>query len=220
MRRLFVFRPEAAAQGTLAKAHALGLETVSIPLFDLQQVDWSPPDPADFDGLLLTSANAVKMAGDGLDRYRALPVHAVGEGTAIAARVAGLGVATVGDGGVDVLLSKVDPKARLLHLCGEEHRPLSVAVRSVTVIPIYRASEKAEVTGLDDLREHVAVVHSPRAARRLAQLIEPEHRSSICVVAISEAAAQAAGAGWEQVRAAPAPNDKDLLALCARLCET
>jgi uroporphyrinogen-III synthase len=220
MRRLFVLRPEAAARRTVEKARALGLDTVSIPLFELQQVDWSPPEPANFDGLLLTSANAVKMAGDGLDRYRELPVHAVGEGTAVAARVAGLGVATVGEGGVDVLLSKVDPEARILHLCGEEYRPPSVAGPAITVVPIYRASEKAEVPGLKGLRGHVAVVHSPRAARRLAELVRPEHRSVIRIAAISEAAALAAGEGWEQVSAASAPNEKDLLALCARLCET
>ena len=220
MRRLFVFRPEPAARRTLEAARALGLDPISVPLFELQQVDWAPPEPADFDGLLLTSANAVTMAGEGLDRYRELPVHAVGEGTAMAARVAGLGVATVGEGGVDVLLAKVDPKARILHLCGEEYRPPDATRPAITVIPIYRASEKTKVPGLEALRGHVAVVHSPRAARRLAQLIGPEHRSAIRIAAISETAAQAVGQGWEQVHAASAPNDKVLLALCTRLCET
>ena len=220
MRRLFVFRPEAAARRTLEKARALGLDTVSIPLFELQPVEWLPPDPADFDGLLLTSANTVQMAGDGLGRYRHLPVHAVGEGTAVAARVAGLGVATVGEGGVDDLLSRIAQEERLLHLCGEEHRPPSVDGRAISVVPIYRAGEKPEVAGLDALPGQVAVVHSPRAARRLAELVDPSRRSDIRIAAISEATAQAAGEGWEDVRAASAPTDNVLLALCARLCET
>ena len=93
MRRLFVFRPEAAARQTVVKAQALGLDAVSIPLFEIVNLDWSPPEPSDFDGLLLTSANSVKAAGDSLDRYRHLPVYAVGEGTAVAALVSGLGVA-------------------------------------------------------------------------------------------------------------------------------
>jgi len=63
-------------------------------------------------------------------------------------------------------------------------------------------------------------VHSPRAARRLAELIDPTLRGSIRIAAISKATAAAAGEGWEEVRAASAPNDNDLLALCVRLCET
>jgi uroporphyrinogen-III synthase len=220
MRRLFVFRPEAAARQTLEKARALDMDAVSIPLFELEPLDWSPPAPAEFDGLLLTSANTVKMAGDKIDIYRALPVHAVGEGTAVAARVAGLGVATVGDGGIDNLLAHFDSDLRLLHLCGEDRREPSQAGRMITTIPIYRANERRGVAGLDGLTGQVAVVHSPRAARRLAELIDPALRSSIRIAAISKATAAAAGEGWEEVRAASAPTDNDLLALCVRLCET
>ena len=184
------------------------------------KLDWSPPEPSDFDGLLLTSANSVKAAGDGLDLYRHLPVYAVGEGTAVAARVAGLGIAAVGNGGIDSLLAQVDGGARLLHLCGEDRREPAIAGRSIAPVPIYRAVEKAEVAGLDALQGQVAVVHSPRLARRLAELIDPVLRATVRIAAISAAAAEAAGDGWEEVRAARAPNDTDLLALCARLCET
>jgi uroporphyrinogen-III synthase len=220
MRRLFVFRPEAAAQQTVVRAKELGLDAVSVPLFELEPLDWSPRDAADFDALLLTSANTVKMAGASLDQYRALPVHAVGEGTAVAARVAGLGVATVGSGGVDSLLADVDPQLRLLHLCGEDKREPAVEGRSITSVPIYRAKEKGDVTGLGRLGGHVAVVHSPRAARRLVELVKPADRATIRLAVISEATAQAAGAGWREVRVASAPRDNELLALCVRLCET
>ena len=220
MRRLFVFRPEAAAQQTIVRAKELGLEAVSIPLFELEALDWSPQDADDFDALLLTSANTVKMAGAFLDQYRSLPVHVVGEGTAVAARVAGLGVATVGSGGVDSLLADVDPQLRLLHLCGEDKREPAIEGRSITSLPIYRAKEKTDVAGLDRLGGQVAVVHSPRSARRLAGLVDPASRATIRLAAISEAAAQAAGDGWREVRVASAPADKELLALCVRLCET
>ena len=220
MRRLFVFRPEPASRQTIAKARGLGLDAVSIPLFELQTLDWSPPDAGDFDALLLTSANTVKMAGDRLDLYRGLPVHAVGEGTAVAAEVAGLGVATVGTGGIDQLLADVDPQARLLHLCGEDRREPSVAGRSIRSVPVYRATEKAHVPGLEEMSGQAAVVHSPRAARRLAELIDPARRSTIKIAAISAATAEAAGEGWQDVRVAALPNDAELLVLAARLCET
>lgn len=219
MRRLFVFRPEAAARLTIVKAQALGLEAISIPLFEIEEIAWAPPDPVDFDGLLLTSANAVEAGGDALDLFRALPVYAVGEGTAVAARTAGLGIVKVGNGGIDSLLADLDSEVRLLHLCGEERREPSGIMRSILVVPVYRATEK-EVAGLDQLKGQVAVVHSPRAARRLAELVDPALRSTVRVAAISEAAAQAAGTGWAEVRAASAPNDTELLALCVQLCET
>lgn len=220
MRRLFVFRPEPASLQTIRMAEGLGLDPVSIPLFDLEAVDWSPPDPGEFDGILLTSANTVRMAGEMLNAFRALPVHAVGEGTAVAARVAGLGVATVGKGGVDQLLGKLDPNARLLHLCGADRREPSVAGREITAVPVYRANERPDVPGLEDLSGQVAVLHSPRAARRLAKLLDPSVRSTVRIAAISEPTAQAAGKGWQDVRIAAAPNDTELLALAARLCET
>lgn len=220
MRRIFVFRPEPAARQTVVKAAALGLDPVSIPLFELEAFDWSPPNPHDFDALLLTSANTVKMAGEQLDRYRTLPVHAVGEGTAVAAQVAGLGIATVGSGGIDLLLAEVSPHVRLLHLCGEDRREPLGDGRSITSVPVYRASEKDDVSGLDALDGHTAILHSPRAARRLAELVDPTARTTIRIAAISEATADAAGGGWEEVRVASSPNDGELLALAARLCET
>ena len=220
MRRLFVFRPEPAARQTIRMAQDLGLDAVSNPLFELESIDWTVPDPRDFDAMLLTSANTVRMAGEGLASFRALPVHAVGEGTAVAARVAGLGVASVGNAGVDELLAKVPRDARLLHLCGEDKREPSTAGRSITSVAVYRANEKPNVSGLQALEGQAAVVHSPRAARRLAELISPGTRSTIRLAAISKATAEAAGDGWEEVRTAPVPRDTELLALAVRLCET
>jgi uroporphyrinogen-III synthase len=220
MRRLFVFRPEPAARQTIRTAEGLGLEAVSIPLFELEAIDWVAPDPGDFDAILLTSANTVRMAGERLGDLRALPVHAVGEGTAVAARIAGLGVATVGNGGVDELLAEVPSDTRLLHLCGEDRREPMAGGRSIASVAVYRANEKDDVPDIQALEGQTAVVHSPRAARRLAELVSPDARSTIRLAAISKATAEAAGHGWQEIRTAPVPRDTELLALAARLCET
>jgi hypothetical protein len=45
-------------------------------------------------------------------------------------------------------------------------------------------------------------------------------RATIRIAAISAAAAEAVGEGWQDVRIASSPNDAELLALAARLCET
>src|SRR3954453_18370405 len=116
MWRVVVLRPQPGADATVVKARALGLEAVAIPLFEIDSVEWEAPDAGSFDGLLLTSANAVRFGGEGLGELRGLKVYAVGEATAEAARAAGFGVAAVGDGGVDRLLGSSEPDLRLLHL--------------------------------------------------------------------------------------------------------
>jgi uroporphyrinogen-III synthase len=141
-----------------------------------------------------------------------LPVQAVGAATAEAARNAGFTVEAIGDGDVSDLLGALPPGLRLLHLTGEDHRP-SAADRIVA----YRAAE-IDRPPLPDLEGLIIAVHSPRAGRRLAELAMKRERTAIA--AISEAAAEAAGPGWEQVDVAEQPNDSSLLALAAMLCHT
>ena len=63
----------------------------------------------------------------------------------------------------------------------------------------------------------VALIHSPRAGRRFAELVID--RGSIAVAAISEGAAEAVGDGWQTVEAAAQPCGDALLALAASLCK-
>ena len=62
----------------------------------------------------------MRFGGPGLAALRGLPVHAVGEATAAAARASGFDVASVGYAGVERLVGALDPKLRLLHLAGED----------------------------------------------------------------------------------------------------
>jgi uroporphyrinogen-III synthase len=220
MRRLFVLRPEPAAHRTLERATELGIDAISVPLFELEAVEWSPPDPGQFDAILLTSANAVNMGGGQLERLRGLPVHAVGDATAVAAEVAGFGVASTGKSGVEDLLDSIAPGARLLHLCGQDRREPDRPKQEISCLTVYRARAVDAPERLSELRGQVAAIHSPRAGRRLAELVRKEDRASIRVVAISDAAADAAGGGWAEVRVAGAPADSALLSLARRLCET
>jgi uroporphyrinogen-III synthase len=213
--RVVVLRPEPAASVTAERAKELGLVPVVIPLFAIEPVAWQAPDPAGFDALLLTSANAVRMAGDQANKLRGLPVHAVGEVTAEAARDAGFEVASVGNAGVDASLASLAPSLSLLHLCGEDRRRPQAAWQTITPMVVYRA-RATEAPDLAQAAGAVVLVHSPRAARRLAELVR--ERSSIAVAAISSAAAEALGSGWNDVAHADTPNDEALLALAARLC--
>ena len=219
MRPVLVLRPEPGAAATVDRARQRGLKAVALPLFEIAPLPWEVPDATAFDALLLTSANAVRQAGPGLTRLRHLPVHAVGNATAGAARDAGFTIASTGTGGVDALLDTLEPGIRLLHLCGEHHMTPANARRDVTSVIVYRSSEVA-APDMSLAANWVVLVHSPRAARRFAELTDGGgvDRGGIAIAAISAAVADAAGAGWEAVEAAGAPNDDALLALAERLC--
>lgn len=218
MRTVIVLRPEPGASATAARARALGLDAISIPLFKVEPVDWEAPDLALFDALLLTSSNAIRHGGAQLNAYRALPVHAVGSATAEAARDAGFTIASGGSGGVDELIEGLAPELRLLHLCGEERRTPVYAHHAIDAVAVYRSHAIDPPPDLHRATNSVVLVHSPRASQRLAELIED--RGTIAIAAISGAAAEIAGTGWSEIRIAPEPNDDALLALAARLCNT
>lgn len=212
-----VLRPEPGASATLHRARELGLDAFALPLFELRPLAWQAPEPAGFDGLLLTSASAVRLAGGQLFKVAGLPVHAVGAATAEAARAAGLAVATVGEAGVDALLGGLPPELRLLHLCGEERREPQAPRQRITAVPVYTAAALRDVDPAA-LPGALALVHSPLAGARLAELV-PE-RDSIAVAAISQAAAAACGSGWERVEATDRPQDVALLSLALRMCQS
>jgi uroporphyrinogen-III synthase len=214
MTPLLVLRPEPGASATVERARELGLEAVAVPLFTVEPLDWQAPDPAGFDGLLLTSANSVRFGGSQLERLRGLPVYAVGEATAQVARDAALEVVATGESGIDGLLSSIGAGLRLLHLSGEDRREPETSVQRITALPVYRAVPLQ--ADLGPVGGAVALIHSPRAGRRFAELVHD--RDLVIIAAISPAAAKAVGDGWRAVETAERPTDDALLALAAMLC--
>ncbi|HEX5181854.1 MAG TPA: uroporphyrinogen-III synthase [Allosphingosinicella sp.] len=218
-RPLLILRPQPGAEETAARARALGLDPVVAPLFATRPLAWDPPDPAGFDAVLLTSANAAREAGPALSHFRALPCWAVGAATAAAARAAGFADVRTGasDGTALVQAAAAAGIARVLHLHGREHVALvwpGLRVESRTVY----AAEAAEALpeAVRALRGPVALIHSPRAGARFAALA-PD-KGGIALAAISRAAAAAAGSGWAEIAVAAAPRDEALLELAAKLC--
>lgn len=208
---LLVLRPRPGADATAARARALGLDVLVAPLFEILPMQWSPPERTGHDALLFTSASGVRAAGEGLARFAHLPVVAVGEATAEAARAIGLDVVETGEGdGADVVAAT--RFGRLLHLAGRRHVPLDP--RRVTSVAVY-AAEALPPPVLPPAG--VALIHSGRAARRFGAIVGD--RNAYSLVTISAAVAAAAGDGWRAVQAAGRPADAAMLALAARLCE-
>jgi len=209
-RAIAVLRPEPGNAATARRVEQAGRTALRLPLFASRALDWTPPDPAAFDALILTSANAARLAGDSLKTLTGLPVYAVGEASAAAARAAGLSVAYVGTGDAAALTAHAerDGIRRALFLCGREHRlqPGGIVAQA---IPVYAADPlPVDIAALTDT---VALLHSARAATCLATLAGPA-RAAIAIAAISPAVAEAAGPGWASVAIAPAPSDDALIA--------
>jgi uroporphyrinogen-III synthase len=215
MTRVLVLRPEPGASATVERARKRGLDAAALPLFEIDPVEWEAPEAGGFDGLLVTSANAMRCGGVLLNDLRGLPVYAVGVATAEAARGAGFDVVSTGEAGVDRLLESIEPDLKLLHLAGENHRIAKKPRQQITPIAVYRARAKEDIDA-SSIQDCVAMAHSPRAARRLAELVDD--KASVAIAAISRKAAEAAGEGWAAVEVAAAPNDDALLALTERLC--
>lgn len=215
MRQVLLLRPEPGLSASAERARRMGLEVIACPLFQVEALAWQAPDPARYDALLLTSANAIRHGGSELDKLRTLPVHVVGRATGQAARDAGFEIASTGGSTVEQLLATLPKELRLLHLAGEDYR--DNARQRMDRCIVYR-SAAIQDPALPAIEGLVVAVHSARAGLRLAELAD--RRDATAIAAISDSAAEAVGAGWERIEVAERPNDSSLLALAAMLCHT
>lgn len=219
---LLVLRPEPGNAATVERASALGLEAHGVPLFTVAPVAWDVPDPAGFVGILLTSANALRMAGPEIRRFTHLPAFAVGSATAALAREAGFASVVVGDSDVSRMMGRIATLGvqRLLHLCGADVAPYDLFGIEVERVIVYDSSAIEPAPDLDAIlgRDPVVLIHSPRAARHFAAIAGEAPRRGISLVAISRRAADAAGDGWREVAIAAEPRDEAMLKEAAALC--
>lgn len=209
-----ILRPEPGNTATVARLRDAGLDPLPLPLFEVHALGWTPPEAADFDGLLFTSANAVRHGGAGLAALRSLPVLAVGRATAEAARAAGFAMAQTGSTDVVELLRDSPGFARLLWLAGRDRTAIAHPAL-VAEIPVYASDPVALAAGdAAKLSGSVALIHSTRAGLQLAVELARHEISpaTVRIAAISRKAAIAAGPGWGGVAIASTPDDEALIA--------
>ncbi len=222
MTRILVTRPGGAS----ARWRTLG-EVIDAPVLRIAPRPWSPPERAPA-AVILTSANAVRCAGGRAAPFQHLPAFAVGVATATAARAAGWRDVRDGGGTVAALCDTVVAAgfSRALHLAGADRTAavpppgLSVEVRDVyaalpVALPTAVLGQLA--TGAIDL----VPLYSPRSAAEFARQIDGAAvaRALLTLVAISRAAAAAAGTGWRHVAVAESPDDDALFAAAAGVCD-
>lgn len=189
-----------------------------MPLFEVHPVPWDAPPIEAHDALLLSSGNAVRHAGPGLQQLCGLPIFAVGTATMKAAEDAGLLVAFVGQTNVEALIgaAKDGSHHRLLWLAGEDRTasllPEDIAVDIRTV---YRsvASPAPKNFAAEVSDAEIVLLHSPRAARHFAALCDDHKldRSLITLATLSPPIAESGGPGWKRILVATEPNDTSLL---------
>ncbi|MGS1016183.1 uroporphyrinogen-III synthase [Allosphingosinicella humi] len=227
MKPLLILRPRPGADASAAAARALGLEPVVAPLFTLVPVAWDPPAPDAVEAVMMTSANAPRLGGAALARFAHLPCYAVGAATAAAARDAGYSRIETGETDGVALVARIvaDGVRSVLHFSGRDHVGLAHPDLSILRRVVYAADPVADLPAAaqDALhREACVLLHSPRAAQHFAMLADEAGiaRGRIAIVAISAAAARAAGEGWGAMRYAALPRDAAMLELARELCKT
>lgn len=126
--RVLVTRPQPAGSETAARLVSRGYEPVLLPLSRTVALPSAFPD-GPFAALTVTSANAFRHIDmERMKPFRELPLFAVGQGTAQAARKAGFG--QVIDGGGDAvrlaatMQRELPEQARVLYLAGRVRQPV------------------------------------------------------------------------------------------------
>ena len=158
------------------------------------------------------------MADRSWQGWQALPVHAVGaiDRSRRARRRASRSKRSAPAMSSD-LLAALPASLRLLHLAGEDHREGADGTDRPPRSSI--APTSIADPGLPPLDGLVVAVHSPRAGTRLAELAGERARTAIA--AISDAAAEACGDGWERDRSCrPSPTTRACWPSPPALCHT
>lgn len=215
-----ITRAQPEADATAARLRALGAEPIVAPLLEIQPRDFDQ-DVTGAQALVFTSTNGVRAFTRALE-FSALPVLAVGDATAQAARDAGFRTVRSADGDAATLIElardALDPKAgRIVHIAGvhvtgditgalkasgfDAERRVAFEARAVSALPAaYRA------------RLDVVLFHSARAADVFVTLGAPNAGDMIAVCISDAVAAAASISAWKQVVVAPRPREDALLA--------
>ena len=224
-RPLALLRPEPGWSASAAAARAAGLKVLGRPLFAAEAVAWQLP-AGPFDALLAGSGSAFRLGGEGLASLASLPVYAVGDATAEAARAAGFKVARTGEGGLQQLLDGAAGKPlRFLRLAGEARVDLTPRPgQTVTERVVYRmAPVPIGIDFAEEIRrtKPIVALHSAAAAAYFAQELERLGiaRGELTVLALGTRIAEIVGPGWAALHIADRPSDAALLAKAASLCK-
>lgn len=223
---LLITRPAGESSRSINIARSMGFDSILSPLFRIVSLPFEIPEKLP-QALLFTSPRAPEHSVRQEPQLTAIPCWAVGKRTADAAREAGFTIAYegVGDGLQPVKAAAAAGITSLLHLCGEAvAQPQPLTGIEVSRIPVYAAqplpalsAEAAEE--LKAGRIFATMLFSGRTASHFSELLKEEGlaRARHRIIAISPAAAAAAGDGWKAIHIAERPSLNEMLATASRV---
>jgi uroporphyrinogen-III synthase len=232
--RVLVTRPEFDARREADALLARGHEPVLAPLLEIEFLPGVPLNLEGAQALIVTSRNALRALEAHEEREQALrlPLFAVGEATARAARALGFAEVTIGPGTAaglpPIIRQEVHPeKGALVHISAEKvafdlKEVLEEEGFELRRTVLYRshpvgalADEIAAALASGDISG--VVLLSPRTAKTFAALAQrhgvvTEATSLVCYC-LSQAVAEAVTPLGFEVRVPAYPREEDLLAL-------
>lgn len=227
-KKIWITRAQPGADATAARVRALGHHPIVAPLLVVEKRDAGPVDLEGVGALAFTSANGL-AAYCQLVSDRALTVFAVGAATAAAARAAGFKKVLSADGDVAALAEGLigrrnELKGAVLHpgaaepagdLAGalERHGIETRRLILYDTAPVALTEDQAAAVAVADL----ALVHSVKGAKALAQALKADPLPHLRVLTLSKAVMKPLARAAIGARAyAPFPLEAAMLNLIDR----
>lgn len=196
--RIWITRSQPGADATAERVRAMGHEAIVAPLLSVRPVEDAQIDLKGVSALAFTSANGVRAFAE-LCGERDLRVFAVGAATAQAARNAGFKTVLSADGDVEALAEGIAARRNqlrgaVLHpgaaepagdLAGALEKHGVTARRAILYEtgPVKLSPAQAEAL----VRADAALLHSPRAAKVLAQVLKAHPAPQLRALGLSKA---------------------------------
>ena len=228
--RIWVTRAAPEAQATARRLRARGHAPLVAPVLEVRPLDGPEPDLEGVGAIAFTSRNGVR-AFCALSPERGLPAFAIGRATARAARDLGFSKVHSAEGDAMALAALIIERraafsGHVLHASPETPAGDLVGALNARGVParaqvVYRttplglAAAALGALQADPIELDALTVHSPQAARRLAQFAELDRAAGRLVAyCISAAAAEPLnGLIFQGLLIAPFPNEASMLKL-------
>ena len=236
--RILVTRPQPRAADTALALRARGHEPIVAPLSEIELLSEVDAKRGPWTAIVLTSANGLWgiTSTFGWDKkWHGIPIFAVGDVTAKAARAMGFADVTSAAGNVndlvDLVATRLKPPARLLYLAGEDRAgDLAGALRGkefdVDLVVVYRfltARVLPEPAAAALAGEIDGVLHFSRAsaedflkAARSSNLLEAALTKPVHFCLSEQVATPLREAGATRIQVAARPTQDALLELCGQ----
>ncbi len=236
---LLITRPGDDGARLAETLRQMGHDPILEPLLTIRHFDGPALDLSGAQAILATSANGVRAIADRTPE-RILPLYAVGDATARAAKEAGFLDVSSAAGDVEALArlvrEKLDPaKGPLVHVAGSEVAgdlagDLGASGFTVRREVLYESESAyslspSTIAAIKEERIDGVLAYSPRTAATLARLIRKARLVRDCrrieLLGLSQAVADAANdIPWANIRIAAEPTQEAMLALARSLNDT